>query len=75
MKVGHLLVEWRGATSQLAVPNASYMGGYHRPCVRRHGCWTIPPVFGGGVGPITTGITNVDYFNKNIQQIICTVIN
>ena len=32
MGVGHLLVDWRGATSQLAGPDR--WGGYHRPvCV------------------------------------------
>ena len=30
------------------------MGGIPSAGVRRNGCWTLPPFFGGGVGPTTT---------------------
>ena len=29
-------------------------GGIPSASVRRNGCWTLPPFFGGGVGPTTT---------------------
>ena len=42
-----------GVHQSTSGPGCWLDGGYHRPCVRRNGCWTPPPFFGGGVGPIT----------------------
>ena len=51
--VGHLLVEWRGPpVDQRARMPARW--GIPSTGVRRNGCWTTPPFFGGGVGPTTT---------------------
>ena len=44
--VGHLLVEWRGHQSTSG-PGFWLDGGIPSAGVRRNGCWTPPPFFGG----------------------------
>ena len=60
MEVGRLLFEWRGppVSQRARIP---VRWGIPSAGVRRNGCWTPPPFFGGGVGPTTTWLFGESY--------------